>query len=218
MEFLFATIARKLEPVPFRLGAAVARYLENLVYQLPPGTERRLISTLSKAVWGQVFQFAEFKMAERVETIEFLEAFAPTHLAMFDTAMAIEIVRVSPAPPSYIPPSMLRSPNLGITTNQRLSDDLTERICAAYWALRLAGVPNARGQVAEALKRHEVPTQSRARLPWTGVEVAERVKQHEKQWRGKRESDRNAARRWLVDKWNVLYYPIPHVTDRREPS
>ena len=214
MEFLFATIARKLKAVPFRQGAAVARYLDNLVYQLPPGKERQLIAMLAKAVWGQVFQFAKFKMSGQIETIQFLEAIAQTHLAMFDTATAINTVRSYAVPSDYRPRPMLRSPNLGITTDRRLPDDLTERICAAYWALRLARVPNARRQVAEALTRCGIPTRSRTGdLSWTGFEVTERVKQYEAQVLARLSPDRNAARRELIEKWTMLYYPIPLVTE-----
>jgi len=214
MEFLFTTIARRLKAVPFRQGAAVARYLDNLVYQLPPGKERQLISRLAKAVWGQVFQFADFKMAKQIETIHFLEAFAQTHLTMFDTATAINTVRSSSVPSDYRPGPMLRSPNLGIATDRRLPDDLTERICAAYWALRLARIPNARRQVAEALTRRGIPTRSRTGdLSWTSFEVTERVKQYEAQVLARRSRDRKAARRELVEKWTMLYYPIPEVTE-----
>ena len=109
---------------------------------------------------------------------------------------------------------MLRSPNLGITTDRRLRDDLTERICAAYWALRLAGFRNATGQVAAALTRRGIPTRSRTGdLSWTGFEVAERVKQHEAQVLARLSPDRKAARRELVEKWTMLYYPIPEVTE-----
>jgi hypothetical protein len=214
MEFLFVTIARKPKAVPFRKGAAVARYLDNLIYQLPPGKERQLISRLAKAVWGQVFQFAKFKMSKRIETIQFLEAFSQTHLSMFDTATAINTVRSSSAPPDYRPRPILRSPNLGIATDRRLRDDLTERICAAYWALRLARIPNARRQVAEALTRRGIPTRSRTGdLSWTGFEVTERVKQYEAQVLARLSPDRKAARRALVEKWTMLYYPIPEVTE-----
>jgi hypothetical protein len=214
MEFLFATIARKLKTVPFRQGAAVARYLDNLVYQLPRGKERQLIAMLAKVVWGQVFQFAKFKMSKQIEAIQYLEKFAQTHLAMFDTATAINTVRSSSVPSDYRPPPMLRSPNLGITTDRRLPDDLTERICAAYWTLRLAGIPNARRQVAAALTRCGIPTRSRTGdLSWTGFEVTERVKQYEAQVLANRRQDRQAARRELIEKWTMLYYPIPLVTE-----
>ena len=52
MEFLFATIARKPRAVPFQKGAAVARYLDNLIYQLPPGKERQLISMTRQGGMG----------------------------------------------------------------------------------------------------------------------------------------------------------------------
>jgi len=210
LEFLCATLARKPPPMPFRQGAGVARYLDTLAYELDHGTERQRLLALSKVVWGHVFQFAEFKAASMDETIQFLEAFAPTHLARYNTAAAIQTVRASGVPQAYRPPRILRSPNLGITTNQRMSDDLTERICTGYWAFRFAGYRGARSHVADALNRYQIPMHSLVGdQSWTGYEVAERVKQHEARVFAGRSSARKAARQKLVDKWNALYYPVP---------
>jgi hypothetical protein len=48
---------------------------------------------------------------------------------------------------------------------------------------------------------------------WTGFEVTERVEQFEAQVLAKRSPNRKAARRELVEKWTMLYYPIPLVTE-----
>ena len=62
--------------------------------------------------------------------------------------------------------------------------------------------------------RRGIPTRSRTGdLSWTGFEVTERVKQYEAQVLARRSRDRKTARRELVEKWTMLYYPIPEVTE-----
>jgi hypothetical protein len=96
LEFLCATLARRPQPPPFRLGAAVARYLNTLAYHVPPGQERQRLLLLSKVIWGRVFQFAKFQTAKKEEPIRFLQDFSQTHLANYNVAAAIETVRSSP--------------------------------------------------------------------------------------------------------------------------
>ena len=97
----------------------------------------------------------------------------------------------------------------------RYSDDLSERICAGYWVLRLAGIHGAREHVAKALNHHGIRTRSRkAGAAWTGFEVAERVKQYEARFFAK--GSRNVARQVLVEKWcRTLYYPIKGLSPYR---
>jgi hypothetical protein len=71
LNFLCVTLARKPLAVSFRQGAAVARNLDDLVYELAPGRERQRILLLSRAIWGMVFQFSKFKTATKEETITF---------------------------------------------------------------------------------------------------------------------------------------------------
>jgi hypothetical protein len=216
LDFLCATLARRPEAVPFRLGAAAARYLDILAYALPAGPERQRLLFLSKVIWGRVFQFAKFQTATKEETIQFLQDFSRTHLATYNVAAAIETMRSSGAAARHVPPRILRSPGMSVTLNPRgprLSDDLTERICAAYWAFRLAGISKASGHVAKALNNYSIPTRSRkGDKSWTSYEVAERVKQHEPRMVRAPGASLRDARRALVEKWNALYYPIPSLT------
>jgi len=180
VEFMLATIARRLPPVPFREGAAVARYLDDLAWQVSPGPQRRLLTQLARAMWTAVFQYAPFKSADKATALGLLEKFGQTHLAEFDVKAAIKTVRSSDPPsrqhhlPALRAPFM--QPTLGLGS-PRIADDLTERICAGYWALRFGGVPKARTQLANALNRHEIRTESRrGGASWGAYEVAERVK------------------------------------------
>ena len=180
LNFLFVTLARKPPVLQLREGAAVARYLDDLVYEMPPGQDRPLMSLCCKAIWGRVFQFSQFRTAKKEEAVEFLERFAHTHLATCDSVAAVKAVSKSPAPKPHLTPSVLRAPGMSKTLgrgNKNFSDDLSERICAAYWALRLAGEFGARGHVAAALNHHGITTRSRTGdIVWTGAEVDERTK------------------------------------------
>jgi len=213
VEFLLTTIARRLPPIPFRQGAAVARYLEDLAYEVSPGQRRQLLLLVRKEVWMAVFQHAPFKSARKETVLRFLEEFGQTHLVAFDVKSAIETVRASDLPKRQHPPPALRAPFMQETLgpgSPRVSDDLTERICAAYWALRFGGVSKARTQLANALNRHGIRTRSlKADAAWGPTEVTERVKQYETRVLSKLAPNLKAARQWLVKKWSVFYYPNP---------
>jgi hypothetical protein len=211
IDFMFFTIARKLPPISLREGAAVARYLGDLTYEVAPGPSAKLLKVMANSIWASVFQLAKFKSVRKAAVLEFLEKFEWTHLIDWDVKSALEIVRsAGPPQPHHMPP-MLQAPFMRRTLGtgaKRLSDDLTERICAGYWALRFGGVSNARKHIAAALNRHGIQTRARrAGTAWTGYEVAERVKQYEEQALRKRGQNLMAARHVLVKKWNLLYYP-----------
>jgi hypothetical protein len=209
LEFLIATVARKPPTVPFRIGASVARYLDDLAYECE-GEERKTLLELSKAVWRQVFQFAEFKTAPKDQTLQFLETFTQTLLADYDVKAVMRLVAAHPAPGKHRTPRILRSVNLGISMgsgSRRLSSDLTERIYVAYSALRIKRVHSASGLVAEMLNRYKIPTGSRqGDRTWSQYEVQARVKQFEKSPKDLR--NRKSKREALIAHWEGLYYPI----------
>jgi len=207
LDALFATVARRTKPMPFHEGAATARYLNNLAYEMPPGPERQRILQLSKIVWGRVFQFAEFRTAGKEEAIELLEELSKTHLVKYHMPALIESVRAAPAPKPYQAKPVLASPAMAVTmgpASKRLSDDLTERIYAGYWALKFGKVANARRHVAEALQRAGTPRDGRlGEKVWTSYEVAERLKQYDATV-PKAPDARKEHRQRLVEKWQLL--------------
>jgi hypothetical protein len=92
------------------------------------------------------------------------------------------------------------------TLNRRskLSDDLTERIYAGYWALKFGKVAKARQYVAMALERAGIPRGGRSDgETWTTYDVGERLKQYEARAKST-PARRDAHRRWLVEKWQML--------------
>jgi len=213
LNFLCVTLARKPPAVPLRQGAAVARYLDDLAYELTPGPERRRTLLLSRVIWGKVFQLSKFKRATKEEAIDFLEDFRLTHLATYNVEAAVKTISSAKVLKEHVYPTVLRSPGQSVTLGAgmgRYSDDLSERICAGYWVLRLAGIHGAREHVAKALNHHGIRTRSRkAGATWTGFEVAERMKQYEARFFAKGRRRRNVARQALVEKWSrIVYYPI----------
>jgi len=103
LEFLCANLARKPPALSFRLGASVARYLDDLAYEVK-GSQRQDLLLLAKVVWGRVFQFSEFERAAKGETIQFLKDFSQTHLAGYDLTSAMEAVDSRPPPGKHKPP------------------------------------------------------------------------------------------------------------------
>lgn len=207
LDALFATVARRTKPMPFHEGAATARYLNNLAYEMPPGMERQRILQLSEVVWGRVFQFAEFRTAGKEEAIGLLEELSKTHLVSYDMPALIESVRAAPAPQPYQAKRVLASPVMAVTMGpgaKRLSDDLTERIYVGYWALRFGKVANARRHVAAALQRAAIPRDGRlGDEDWMSYDVGERLKQYDATI-PKAPDARKEHRQWLVEKWQLL--------------
>jgi hypothetical protein len=206
LDFLFMTLARRIPSIRLGEGAAEARYLENLSGQAEPKDQRKLLRKLSLSIWGAVLQRAKFKAADKEKVIEFLPAL-----------MLRRSSKQSGHPHhrrSFVHLPTLRGPSMTVTLGKgtpRLVNDLSERIYAGYWALRFTGIGGAHQHVADPLNRHHIPCRSQAgtRNPRTGYEVAERLKAYEKRGLTKPGGDRNAGRRWLVEKWNVFYYPNP---------
>jgi hypothetical protein len=140
-----------------------------------------------------------------------LENFNRTHLASLNVEAALNTVSSAKILKGHVYPTVLRAPGQSVTLGSgmgRYSDDLSERICAGYWTLRLAGIHGARKHVAQALNHYDIRTRSRdAGSTWTGFEVNERMKQYEARFFAK--GNRDVARRFLAEKWSrTLYYPI----------
>ncbi len=174
---------------------------------MPPGMERQRILQLSDVVCGRVFQFATFRAAGKEEAIQLLEELSETHLVNYHMPASIESVRAAPAPKPYQAKPVLASPVMAVTMDpgsKRLSDNLTERIYAGYWALRFGEVANARRHVAEALQRAGIPREGHlGDQGWTSYEVAERLKQCDATL-PKVPDARKEHRQGLVEKWQLL--------------
>ncbi len=166
LEFVFSMIAMRPKALGLREGAGVARYLKTLAWTLGPGSGRHLLNRLADTIWGTLFEFAPLPISDKGRAVEFLREHANTYLAGFDTEAAVKRVQESRGPPpeaslAHPPHLMSRRFSASGTGNPRLGDDLSERVYAAYHALRRARVHNARDRIAGVLNQRGFTTQAR---------------------------------------------------------
>jgi len=186
LEYVFSMIAMRPKALSLREGAGVARYLKTLAWTLGPGSRRHLLDRLADTIWGTLFECAPLPASDTGRVVDFLREHANTYLAGFDIEAAVKWVQEFPEPPpeaSSAHPPHLMSPRLSASGagNPQLGDDLSERVYAAYHALRRARVHNARGRIACVLNQKGLTTQARGSTPkrWGSYEVYERVKHYE---------------------------------------
>jgi len=183
LAFLFGDLARRPERVSLRESAAVARYLRALARETSPGTLRAELGRMARQVWMDALDFAPFEIAKKSQAVGFLRRHAETHLASYDTEAILGHVDSLPRPaksaePVSLPRLLSRSMAVVGPGGQRLGDDLSERVFAAYTALRVAGIHGASTAVAGALIVSEAAGK-RGRGPqtvWGADEVRERCK------------------------------------------
>jgi hypothetical protein len=210
LDYLFSAIARRPARLNVREGIRVARYLRGLAGEASPGPRRALLEWLGSVIWGLTLQFAPAGRGSKEEVLAFLERHAGTYLAAFDVGALVRDIRESPPPATNS-----RSPRPPRLLSRRLSaygdgpaqrrDDLSERIFAAYYGLRRAGVRGARNRIAEALNRRGLGLSGpHVRSPvWGPGEVYERVKQYQRSFQ-RCFKDRQQALAWregVIDKW-----------------
>ena len=138
------------------------------------------------------------------------------YLNWFDVERAIASVEDNPSPrrpEELFRADRLRSRRLTVwgPVKGHWQDDLTERICGAYYALRQAEVYDARGKIAQALNRHGLRSQARRGVSrrWESAQVYERVKQCESRFKKSHAGTANKAQveQWrhaLAQKWLLL--------------
>jgi hypothetical protein len=174
-------------------------------------------------IWGTLLQHAAFAIARKPTAVEFVEAHADTYLAGlqaagFDIEGVLEYLRNSPPPARHAGPSKppnLLSAHLSVYSDVKthLKDDLSERIYAAYHALRRAGIHGARRRIAVALNDQGLRTRARAETDtrWGASEVYERVRQYQARWRPSPPAGPSgtSSQHWrdsVVDRWLFLFH------------
>lgn len=209
---LFGAVATKPTEMRLREGAAVARYLKAVALSSRPENGRLVLMALAETVGRQVLDVAPIKMATQQKTLRFLERHSGTYFNHPQLRSAIQLIRgfagINPDS-DFFPQTKLASRTTAVQGRggQRIGNDLSERIYAAYYALRRTRVRGARGLVADALnqKLHRTRPRSPASSEWTGAEVYERVKQYEKHLRKHHQCDAardlRLVRDALVNKW-----------------
>jgi hypothetical protein len=186
LSHVFGQLARKPRRLKLTETARVARYLKAIAAEMPGSLQRVVLDRLAEMIWLTVLEVGRIEIATKPEAIRFLQEHAHTYLSSFDVKEIVEQVDQHDEPSRHR--EVFRPPNLmgeGRSVQgggpARLRDDLTERIYVAYYALRRAGIRNARSHIAAVLNQRGLRTQARSdkMQTWGSPEVIERVQQFE---------------------------------------
>jgi hypothetical protein len=191
---------------------------------------RPKVERLADVLWGCLSQWGLIEPCTREKARLFLRQHSRTYLAgnpLLRTAQQIVNDFVIPPlehdePEPFQPPhAMSGSLTAQGVGNPRLKNDLSERIYAAFHALKRTNMKLIEPRIAEALARRAVPRRG-PKSQWTYQTVHERIKAYEQQQRkelhettGTRASDERMGewRDRLVNKWISGYrcslvYPV----------
>ena len=185
LAYVFRDISRRPKRLKLKKTAAVVRYMKAIAIESELSAESELVERAAEILWLTLLDTAEIEIANKEEVIQFLEEHALTYLASFEVKRMVELVRQVEVPKrhkDFFRPATLMGKGRAVSrAPAQLSDDLTERIYAAYYALRRTGVPRARSRVAAALNElgHRTHAKDMTDSRWNSAEVNERVRQFE---------------------------------------
>ena len=186
LSYVFGQLARKPRRLKLTETARVARYLKALAAEMPGSPERAALDRLAEVIWLALLEFGRIEIATKPEAIRLLQEHAYTYLSSLDVKGIVEQVDKRDEPSRYrefFQPANLMGEGRSVQGGDpaRLRNDLTERIYAAYYALRRASIRNARGRIAAVLNQLGIRTQARSDTAqtWGSPEVIERVHQFE---------------------------------------
>ena len=188
LEVMFRNVAVRPKPVTLREGASVVRYLRATAWSSPGGLPREAVERLADAVTKMVLKAAPIRMAAKEQAIRFLTRHAETLLFHPQLRATLKFLRESPEldkDVDFFPKLKLASRERAVfgPGTLRLDDDLSERIYAAYHALRREKFHGASGLVAQALNRRGILAakhSSKTIREWGAAEVSARTKHYEK--------------------------------------
>jgi hypothetical protein len=218
LKFLFSTVARRAGMIRLHEGAAVAQCLKELAWRLPAGAGRTHLDRLAWQVWQTTFRVASIKPSGKQKAARFLRRHRGTHFRNSVVGRTLELLEEVDVPDEEIE-AAARSSEANLVSERmsiqgkaldHLQDDLSERIYAGYHALRLAGIPGARGRVMQALKAQRLARKGLAgkRVAWDAAAVADRVKQYRDVVRrrfGPKKDQVDKGRNLVVWKWLELF-------------
>src|ERR1017187_1105668 len=189
---------------------ALREYYESKDYQKDVRS-RAAAENIAKVLWGDLSQWGQIKPCTKDQALRFVSRHSETYLASHpQLAPALKVLAELEVPPPaphepepFKPPSrMSRSLNAQGSSNPRLQDDLSERICAAFYALQRANLKKIRNRLADALDKAGVPRRSDS--TWACDVVNERIKEY----RNGQLLAEEHLKKWqdqLVDKWITLF-------------
>jgi len=213
LEFLFGDIAYRVGKLTLRESASVVRYLRILAWRGVPkqiasgGKEQvenylssrsdeerqrgRIAEKAAEIIWGELWNCGSISRCGKRKARQFLRTHARGYMHYYAEAV-LEFVENFDLPPntddpfSRGPGFRSRSRSIPGGGNPYLHDDLSERICAAHYALRREATEKSRWRIAQALKKAGVEPSRRRKSPeegWAEENVNDRIKQFERQHR-----------------------------------
>ena len=180
LDYVFGDLGRRPPEIRVREAARVARFLRRLaLYGVPKQRpDRQAVSgrksrddktqvseqdqmrlhDLGERIWNILLQNAPIEPSGPAAAIGFLRRYQPTFLAHHKVVEAVRVIQALELPTGTedpFPPPNLVSGTVTATGkgNPRLSDDLTDRVYAAYFALRRQKVRRVGPQIADVLTR-----------------------------------------------------------------
>lgn len=209
LSFLFGHVAYRPDVLLLLETAAAVRFLQTLAWKGVPAEliggqrgsaddtrsddseetreGRRLLQRLAQVIWGNLFQYGDFRGCGEQKAKAFLQRHSKTYLVSLDVTRALEVIEELEIPADagqHIRPPHLMSLTMSAQGqgNPRLGDDVSERIYTAYHALKRARVKKIRPRIAEALSQEGVSggrRRSKARgWDWSGVH--DRIKRYDR--------------------------------------
>ena len=216
LEFLFKDVAHRPQELRLSEGASVARYIAWLALQGVPNsvlaqgsaalTEYQLAAKtaddeaarwngnrIANKVWGVLRQNCAFDASSKQAALRFLRRHSKTYFDNPYLRPALEFIENFDLPTDanfpFGPPALLSgSMSVQGRRTPRLVDDLSDRIFAAYYALRRAGVKHRTPSIAKALTTAKIRKREKGRgirTEWDWTDVNDRVKGYEKTKRKK---------------------------------
>ena len=171
LSFLFGHVAYRPDVLLLLETAAAVRFLQTLARKGVPAEligrqrgrvddtrsddseetleGRRLLQRLAQVIWGDLFEYGDFPGCGKLKAKAFLRRHSKTYLVSLDVTRALEVIEELEIPADagqHIRPPHLMSLTMSAQGqgNPRLGDDVSERIYAAYHALKGARVKKIR--------------------------------------------------------------------------
>ena len=237
LDWLFADVAQRPEPLRLLETARAVRLLRTLAAVGVPKAlakeeqaavdayrgdaaeraRRERLNRLGERLWSTLLQSGEITTGKPGETKLLLKRLRESYLAETpeEVDLALELIDELTIPEgveAFAPPR-LRSSTLSFQgpAQGRHTDDVSERIYAAYYVLQEAKRPRRALEIAEALKRYGIARKRSPQSDWIAGNVADLVKSHERSLltreakKGPGAASRPELRKRAASRWKMLF-------------
>jgi hypothetical protein len=224
LRFVFSRLALRPKEIGPEATLRVARYLDLLIQALPHTekspkemNKRASLHSLADTAWGLVRSYAHIKPATKGKLQSFLTEHEKTYFASQVFKLGITFLRSAeheaPKSKSLANPRLVSaSMCVSGTGSTYQTDDVSERIFAAHYALRQSKVRNGPKRIAGALLAAGVPGRGNKYKEWADIHVRDRVKSVERRFKPNSRPTPMAAQEALdrygvqmANKWIYLF-------------